>query len=93
MRVYHGHFVPPCKQAFEILLGKIVEASCSQTPRDIATVLWSIAKISNVESLHIRRQGQVEAGMGHSLHICVGTVLCQIGQWSFWAGEIAFAIR
>lgn len=51
MRIYHGHFVHPCKQAYERLLQGIADASHRQLPRDIATALWSIAKISELDWL------------------------------------------
>lgn len=51
LRIYHGKLLGPCKVAFEALLGKMADASYEQEPRDIATMLWSVAKMADLERL------------------------------------------
>ena len=54
LRIYHGHFVEPCKYVFEILLGAAANMSKAQNPRDLSIIMWSIAKISGLETLEAR---------------------------------------
>ena len=51
LRIYHGKCIEPYQEAFEALLEKMDNASQGQQPRDMATMLWSIAKLNNLEKL------------------------------------------
>ena len=47
---------------FEILLSQAADMSKAQTPRDLAIMMWSIAKISGLEALEARAFVPVRSG-------------------------------
>jgi len=51
MRERRGSFGPNCRWAFDLLLQRVGDTSYWQNPRDMATMLWSIAKVADMEGV------------------------------------------
>ncbi len=51
LRDRRGSFGPNCRWAFDVLLQRVGATSYWLKPRDMATMLWSIAKVAELEGV------------------------------------------